>query len=278
MNDEALVDHLQRMRSLDPVWFEQLEDRKKKELEFHDRHRDRAIGAEALAQDTYEKLYGNKKFYTVTDLSRDYVSQWIQSQVSGKIFLDYACGNGMSAIAAARYGARLSIGVDISPVSVENAMRDAKAAGVEKTTFFVQGDAENTGLPSESIDVVLCSGMLHHLDLSFAFPELRRLLAPGGRILAVEALDYNPVIKAYRMLTPGMRTEWEKAHILDMNDVRFAQRFFDLGEIRYWHIASIAAAYFPGLLSSLNTVDNLLTKVPVIKYLSWMFTFELLRR
>ena len=37
-----------------------------------------------------------------------------------------------------------------------------------------QGDCENTGLPNTCVDVILCCGMLHHLDLSYAFPEIRR--------------------------------------------------------------------------------------------------------
>ena len=126
----------------------------------------------------------------------------------------------------------------MSAESVENAEKDALKAGVSEKTIFIQSDAENTGLPSESFDIILCSGMLHHLDLNNAFPELERLLAPGGTIFCVEALDYNPIIKLYRNLTPGMRTEWEKAHILSMKDVKFAQKFFNLGKINYFHIFS----------------------------------------
>jgi len=74
----------------------------------------------------------------------------------------------------------------------------------------------------------MCAGMLHHVELSYAFPELRRVLKPGGRILAAEALNYNPAIKLYRNLTPSLRTAWEKDHILSLKDVRFAQRFFQL--------------------------------------------------
>jgi ubiquinone/menaquinone biosynthesis C-methylase UbiE len=187
--------------------------------------------------------------------------------------LDYACGNGASAIKAAKAGASLSIGIDISPVSVNNARNDA--GGLSNCTF-VQADAENTKLPNHSVDFVLCSGMLHHLDLSYAFPELRRILAPGGRILAVEALDYNPLIKLYRKLTPDMRTEWEKAHILSLEDVRFAERFFAVGEVRYWHILSIASPHMPPLFPLLDGLDNILTRIPLVRLMAWIFTFELL--
>lgn len=125
------------------------------------------------------------------------------------------------------------------------------------------------------MDVIICSGMLHHLDLSFAFPELARILAADGRLLAVEALDYNPLIKLYRNLTPDMRTEWEKAHILSLKDVRLAQEFFRLGEVRYWHILSIAGGKVPALLPMLNAIDRVVTRIPGIQLLAWIFTFEL---
>jgi len=257
-------------------WMASLDERKRKELEFHDRDRDRE-SITKLDQDTYEKFYGNKKYYTTTALSKDYVNHWIDEHGRDKVFLDYACGNGINAIRAAKAGAKLSIGLDISSISVENARNDARAAGVESNTYFIQADAEKTKLPDDSIDTIICSGMLHHLDLSFAFPELRRILAPGGRILAVEALDYNPAIKIYRYVTPEMRTEWEKAHILSLADVRFAKRFFEIGEVRYWHITSIAGAFAKPLLPALDAVDRLLTKLPLVKYLAWMFTFELIK-
>jgi SAM-dependent methyltransferase len=139
----------------------------------------------------------------------------------------------------------------------------------------LQADAENTELPENSIDTIICSGMLHHLDLSYAFPELRRILAPGGRILAIEALNYNPLIKLYRYLTPAMRTDWEKKHILSLKDLKFAKRFFRVQNIRYWHIVSILAPYMKFMLHAFNRVDSFLTKIPLINLMAWIFTFEL---
>jgi len=265
----------------DEYWQETLTDRKRKELYFHDQHRDRAQGLENnpdLDQDTYEKFYGNKKYYSATAASTKYVSDWIQREAKNKIFLDYACGNGGLAIKAAKSGASLAVGIDISPISVENAKTDAEEASVSNNTLFVQSDAENTMLPDNSVDTIICSGMLHHLDLSFAFPELRRILRPGGKILAVEALDYNPAIKLYRMMTPSMRTEWEKAHILSLKDVGFAKRFFDIGEIKYWHITAILSPHLPMLSGMFETIDRLIEKLPVLKLLAWIFTFELIKR
>ena len=280
MELSRLRTHLQEIEKLsDEYWLDSLDDRKKKELEFHDMHRDRSKAEELqeVDQDTYEKLYGNKKFYSTTALSSNYLEEWIRTNSKDKVVLDYACGNGLNAIRAAKAGAKLAIGIDISRTSIENAASDAQEVGVSDNSFFLQADAENTKLPDNSIDTIICCGMLHHLDLSYAFPELRRILAPGGKLLAVEALDYNPLIKLYRYITPEMRTEWEKAHILDMRDIKFAERFFDIGEIKFWHITSIIAPYLPKLLPLLNGLDKILTRIPIVKYMAWIFTFELVK-
>lgn len=261
----------------DQDWIGSLTGRKRSELEFHDKNRDREQAAR-IDQDTYERFYGNKKYYSATADSKAYVDRWIADHAAGKVFLDYACGDGFNAIKAAKAGASLAVGIDISPVSIENARRDAAAAGVAKNTYFVQADAEDTRLPDDSVDVVICSGMLHHLDLSYAFPELRRVLTPGGKILAVEALDYNPAIKLYRLITPEMRTEWEKSHILSLKDITFAKRFFEIGEVRYWHITGILSPHIEPLAPALRKIDTILTKIPLVQLMAWMFTFELIKR
>ena len=274
---QAFTEQLLQIEAIPSVeWLSGLDERKRKELEFHDKHRDRLIEG-TLDKGTFEKIYGNRKYYFATALSKDYVDEWIAREAGGRIFLDYACGNGAYAIKAAKAGATLSVGIDISPISVVNARQDAVREGVSKSTRFLQADAENTRLPAGSIDRVMCNGMLHHLDLSCALPELLRILTPGGRILAVEALEYNPAIKLYRRLTPEMRTDWEKNHILGIRDLAYARRFFTLGEVRYWHITSILAPYMKPLLPFFNVIDRVLTSIPLVRLMAWIFTFELVK-
>lgn len=277
MNIEDLnirIDEIDRVG--DENWYESLSDRKRKELAFHDLDRDQSRVQEAKASDTYEKFYGNKKYYNATKRSSAYVEEWIKREGRGKVFLDYACGNGFNAIKAAKAGAELALGLDISSVSVTNARKYAAQEHLTNIRFF-QADAENTKLPDNSVDRIICSGMLHHLDLSYAFPELRRILKPGGKILAVEALDYNPAIKVYRMLTPDMRTDWEKAHILSLKDIVFAKRFFNIGAVKYWHVVGYISGKFPALRGGLELMDRLVEKIPLVQRMAWIFTFELIK-
>lgn len=258
------------------AWVAELEERKREEAVFHDR--DRAHDP-ARRQDA-----ANRRFYAATAPVEAFVSEWTSRHVAGKVFLDYACGNGRNAIRAARQGAALAIGIDISEVSVENARRAAAAAGVGDRCAFLQRDCEDTGLPAGAIDVCVCSSMLHHLDLDRAYPELARILAPGGRILGHEALAYNPLIQLYRALTPKLRTAWETRHILSLGDVRKARRWFRVGSIRYFLMTSPLATLLPDgaprrtALAVAHPLDAVLTRIPLLNRLSWQFTFELISR
>lgn len=282
MDAELLRSHLGELdkKTSADQWYAGLSQRKIEELHFHNRDRDKKL-TENLPKDTFEVLHGNKKYYSTVEKSSKYVENWLKTHVKGKTFLDYACGNGMNAIRAANFGAALSIGLDISDVSIKNARVEAEKQNLTEETYFIQGDCENTGLPSDSVDVILCSGMLHHLDLNHAFPELKRILKPGGKILCVEALDYNPVIKLYRNRTPSMRTDWEKNHILSLKDLRFAKKFFHVEDVNYWHFTSVAAAFIKNeslketMLKVFNGIDAVLSKIPLVNLMAWQFTFVL---
>ena len=278
MSADALRGELQRIaQSNGDEWYRRLEPRKQSESDFHDRMRDTTHIA-SVGRDQYEEFFSNHRFYRTATLSREYFFNWVSQHSAGKIVLDFACGDGDVALRAAAAGARLAIGIDISKISVENARRTAGERGLTERSFFLRADCENTGLPASSIDVVICAGVLHHLDVVRAFAEIERILAPGGRVIAFEALNYNPLIRLYRNRNAHQRTEWEKAHILSLKELRLARRHFRIGAVRYFHMASIGGVWVPGLLPLLNGMDRVLTRIPGVQLMSWMFVFELLSR
>ena len=65
--------------------------------------------------------------------------------------------------------------------------------------------------------------------------------------------------------------------ILSLSDVAFAERFFDIGKVNYWHVVAYAAGKFPILTRPLELIDRILEKIPYVQRMSWMFTFELLK-
>ena len=107
----------------------------------------------------------------------------------GESVLDVGCGTGTLAIAAKRHvGSSGTVyGIDASPEMIARADKKARKAGVE--IAFRNGAAQTLPFPDAQFDVVLSTVMLHHLPRKARQEcacEMRRVLKPGGRVLAVD--------------------------------------------------------------------------------------------
>jgi SAM-dependent methyltransferase len=110
--------------------------------------------------------------------------------------LDVGGGPGTYAASLARRGYRVHL-VDPMPLHVEQA-RDA--AGNDPAAAFsaVVGDARELSEPAQSQDAVLLFGPLYHLtDAAHrrqALAEARRVLRPGGRLLAMAVCRFASLL------------------------------------------------------------------------------------
>jgi SAM-dependent methyltransferase len=130
--------------------------------------------------------------------------------LQGQAVLDLGCGRGERALDLLGADADVT-GVDISAAYIEEASAAAEGAGFPASQYrFLVGDAHALPFVNGSFDMVVGNGILHHLDLPIALGEVRRLLAPGGRALFLEPLLDNPLLKAFRRLTPRARTDDER--------------------------------------------------------------------
>ena len=105
---------------------------------------------------------------------------------SGEQVLDVACGTGLVTFAAAAaIGAQGQVlGVDLSGQMVDAARRRAEERRLPNVEFR-RMDAETLALPDASIDVALCAlGLMYLPDPERAVAEMRRVLRPGGRLVA----------------------------------------------------------------------------------------------
>lgn len=252
-----------------------MEERKQKEAEFHDLIRNKATLADPAQREYYT---ANRKFYSITRASRSYFEGWIRERCPGKRVLDFGCGDGEYALFAAQHHAT-AVGVDISPVSVENARSEARRRGlVDRCTFAVQ-DVEALEFPDGSFDLVCESGVLHHLDLDKAYAEMARVLKPGGQVICTETLVHNPLIHWYRKRTPHLRTEYEVQHILGVPQILKARDYFDSVDIKFFHLASLLAVpwrntpVFKPLLLVLEVVDAALLSLPGIQRQAWIAVY-----
>jgi SAM-dependent methyltransferase len=259
-------------------WVGQLEERKQEEARFHDKDREGRSDERESAEGAR-----NRRFYEAAGPVQEELRRWLLTRTPGKVFLDYACGNGNVTLDAATAGAALAVGIDISAVSVDNAKETAAKTACADRTRFLQRDCENTGFPSSSFDACLCSGMLHHLDLTRAFPEIHRIMSPGGRVFCLEALAYNPVIQVYRNRTPELRTAWEAQHILSLREVRLAERWFKVENLKFHLLTAPLGTLLPKgrvrrtAVRLLHGIDTVLTRIPYLQLWSWQFSFELVK-
>ena len=271
-----------------------LEDRKRKEIEHSDRRRQIVRGYEYFTdtdsdaartdlvsdRDSYEHHFSNMKFYSVTRPSFAYRDSLLYGSIEGRTVLDYCCGNGEVAVAMAKRGAKEVHGIDISEVAVENAKALAEKEGVGDRCRFAVMDAESMGFADETFDLIHEYGSLHHLDLDAAYKELHRILSPGGRIVATEALRHNPLIRRYRKRTPHLRTEWEAEHILGVPELMRASKYFGTIRIRFWHLLALAAVpfrktrIFEPLRFVLDMMDRALLSLPLVRRMAWVAVVE----
>lgn len=251
-------------------------DRKLLEADFHNRRESDRL---SLTTDEYEKKYSNKRFYAVAGASVRYEDDWLKEHCPGAAALDYCTGLGETALRLAKFGAQV-YAIDISEREVATARKLLRDNGFEQATFVI-GDAEATDFPDNTFDVIVCNGVLHHLDVNRAWPELARILKPSGKIIAMEALGYNPVIQTYRRMTPHLRTAWETDHILSHKELRLARNYFDGMSVTYFHLATLAAIpfikapFFTPLLKLLETLDRFILRVPGLRLMAWQMVFEL---
>jgi ubiquinone/menaquinone biosynthesis C-methylase UbiE len=117
--------------------------------------------------------------------------------------LDVGGGPGTYAVPLAGRGYRVHV-VDPVPLHVEQARQAARANPAASFTAAL-GDARELAEPDESQDAVLLFGPLYHLTGTAhrhrALAEARRVLAPGGRLLAM-------AVCRFASLLDGLYQDW----------------------------------------------------------------------
>lgn len=119
-----------------------------------------------------------------------WVRQGLIDRIGGtpRRILDLGCGTGSTTLMLKQaFPQAQVIGLDLSPYMLVMAEHKAKAAGL--MIQWRHGNAEETGLPDASFDLVTASLLFHETPPAVAKTILResfRLLMPGGELLILD--------------------------------------------------------------------------------------------
>ena len=256
------------------------EERLRKEAEFHDRWASDIDVSDTLVDET---------FTSVTAIENRHILSRF-GDVRGKRVMDYGCGVAEGGVFFAKLGARVTA-VDVSEGMLETAKRLARQHGVEIETRVVT--SQQIPAADDEFDLVYGNGVLHHVPLDTAIPELARVLKPTGLGCFIEPLPYNPAINVYRQIAKEVRTDDEKpVSFADIERFRssfgsvehrefwlttltvFLKFFFwdrvNPNRERYWKKIYTDARALEGLFKPLNAFDQkLLGALPFLGRLCW---------
>ena len=158
---------------------------------------------------------------------------YLLGDVRGKNVFDIGCGSGETLIPLIHRGATVC-GMDISPDLIAIAHRRLSDAGLSAQVEV--GSAYQTGLPSNSMDVVFCMSLIHHLDIPVVREEMRRILKPGGHIVLKEPIRFSKHYGFVRDLLPSHEDISEYEHPLTREEFAIFQEGFRVDGVRFFRL------------------------------------------
>lgn len=121
--------------------------------------------------------------------------EWLDGQdLQGRQVIDYGCGSGVLAVAAALKGAARVVAIDHDPQALVATRENAFRNGVDDRIETALPDQIDPG-PADIVLANILAGVL--VDLA---PQLAALVAPGGRLVLSGILEKQTgsVVAAYR--------------------------------------------------------------------------------
>ena len=137
--------------------------------------------------------------------------------VQGKDVVELGCGTGYFGAWLKRGGAARVVGVDVTPAQLATARRMDEEFGLGME--FLEANAEETGLPSESFDLAVSEyGASIWCDPYRWIPEAARLLRPGGELVFLRNATLAILCATLESTSETLQRPQRGLHRLDWDD------------------------------------------------------------
>lgn len=192
----------------------------------------------------------------------------------GSRLLDFGCGWGDNSAIFAHIGYQVE-GFDISEGNLDVARQLAEKEGLANQVHFSVQRAESLNYPDGEFDVIAGVDILHHVEISSAIGECRRVLREGGVAFFIEPLS-NPLVDAIRN-TRFVRRLWPneasfERHItcderkLTAKDLELIGRIFPRHRIDRFRILSRLEVLFHASM----TLEKLDYRCRFVPFYGWL--------
>ena len=142
---------------------------------------------------------------------------------SDQLLLDMGCGEGRHSIGALLETSANVIGLDLSfkDLSIANSrLNDFDLSNLDTFCTFGVGNINSIPLESASLDAVMCSEVLEHVDSpEESIQELIRVLKPGG-VMALSVPRYLPELICWKLSKDYSKTPGGHIRIFRHNQLK----------------------------------------------------------
>lgn len=142
---------------------------------------------------------------------------------TGQLLLDMGCGEGRHSIGALLETPANVIGLDLSFEDLNTAksrLNDFDLSGCDTFCAFGVGNIKNIPFENASLDAIVCSEVLEHVDSpKESIQELVRVLKPGG-IMALSVPRYLPELICWKLSKEYSKTPGGHVRIFKHSQLR----------------------------------------------------------
>ena len=156
--------------------------------------------------------------------------------LQGKRVLDIGCGQGDTSVFFALGGAEVHA-LDVSEKMVSVTIELAKRHGVDGQVHAQTCRVEDMKFTDDYFDLIFADGVLHHLDMPKAVPNIVRVMKRGGRGIFLEPQKGSIFSEIYRHFATDLRTTDERP--LEQRDFDFLTSQFGRLNHREYHLVSL---------------------------------------